>query len=576
MESTPANQVLAIPEILSMIVHRLDSGSLKAASLVCKDWYHHTRLILWRQLIVRKDWCGSDLTQLWPALDRQGSVTKSLSLELSGAERLNRVDMSLIKVQLTSLLSRLPNLESLHIQFPHETKSNVILTIAEHATKLKQFDTDISSWDSNDMTALLRSCPDLCYVSGRNFTSKVLEAIAATQPTLNRIDCYHPQFDDDELISFAQQFPDLLQLSISFHSFLTSRALTSIAACCPKIEQLEFHFCLCLQSAGFQAVFRAFNNLRVLNLGPSEVYDADIALLAVHCPNLELLKLPFCTNITQVGIGEIVHSCQNLQHLDISWCDKIQLSVFETETPWVCKRLRYLDISGIGLPDSADAPTPEDILHCMYRQLSLLTQLQHLVISGHDFSLRLLEVGGPYLAQLKRLETLNISKLKNPIPWSDVIAIGNLFPRLTQFRFQCSDVAPPLSVIERAAVKKSSKVHPQEPSESLQSTAEASTSVTSLGATASGTSRITSRPSSPKRKRSRSPSPPLLPAPPIPTRSASPDPILDQIYIGDNNGEENRPTSEAMRVTLNSGLEISFQVGGEEDEAPAGWEFFWR
>ncbi|KAF9994860.1 hypothetical protein BGZ80_011504 [Entomortierella chlamydospora] len=576
MESTPANQVLAIPEILSMIVHLLDSGSLKAASLVCKDWHHHTRLILWRQLIVRKDWCESDLTQLWPALDRQGSVTKSLSLELSGAERLNRVDMSLIKVQLTSLLSRLPNLESLHIQFPHETKSNIILTIAEHATKLKQFDTDISSWDSNDMTTLLRSCPDLCYISGRNFTSKILEAIAVTQPTLNRIDCYHPQFDDDELISFAQQFPDLLQLSISFHSFLTSRALASIAASCPKIEQLEFHFCLCLQSAGFQAVFRAFNNLRVLNLGPSEAYDADIALLAVHCPNLEFLKLPFCANITQVGIGEIVHSCQNLQHLDISWCDKIQLSVFETETPWVCKGLRYLDISGISLPDSADAPTPEDILHCMYRQLSLLTQLQHLVISGHDFSLRLLEVGGPYLAQLKRLETLNISKLKNPIPWSDVIAIGNLFPRLTQFQFQCSDVVPPLSVIEGAAVKKSSKVHLGEPSESLQSTAEASTSATSLGATASGTPRITSRPSSPKRKRSRSPSPLPSPAPPIPTRSISPDPFLDQIYTGDNNGEENRPTSEAMRATLNSGLEISFQVGSEEEEAPTGWGVFWR
>ncbi|KAF9351181.1 hypothetical protein BGX26_010755 [Mortierella sp. AD094] len=429
MESTPASQVLAIPEILSMIINLLDSGNLKAASLVCKDWHRHTRLILWRQLIVPKDWCKSDLTQLWPALDRQGSITKSLSLELSQDVRLNRVDENLIKAQLTGLLSRLPNLESLHIQFPRDTESNIILTIAEHATNLKQFDTDIKDWDSNDMTALLTSCPNLCHISGRDFTGKILEAIAAAQPMLNRIDCYHPRFDDDELISFAQQFPDLLQLSISFHQFLTSRALTSIAACCRKIEQLEFHFCLCLQSAGFQAVFRAFNNLRVLNLGPSEVYDADIALVAVHCPNLELLKLPFCSNITQVGIQEIVQSCQNLQHLDVSWCDKLHLSFFKTETPWVCEGLRYLDISGINASNSADAPMSLDILHCMYHQLSLLTQLQHLAVSGLDFSLRLLEVGGPYFTQLKRLETLNISNLKTPIPWSDMIEIGNLFPR---------------------------------------------------------------------------------------------------------------------------------------------------
>ncbi|KAF9110363.1 hypothetical protein BGX27_006458 [Mortierella sp. AM989] len=601
MDSTPASQVLSIPEIFSMIIDLLKPGCLKSASLVCKDWHRHTRLILWRQLVVPKDWYNTDLTQLWPVLDRQGSAVMTLNLELTDAERLNHnADTSLIKIRLGRLLLKLPNLESLHIQFPHGTKSNIVLTIAEHATQLKQLDTDIKDWDTDDMTVLLATCPNLRHITGHNFTGKVLQAIAAAQPLLDGIGCTHPRFDDDEMISFAQQFPNLLQLSVSFHQFLTSKALISLAMHCQKIEQLEFHFCLCLQSDGFQAAFRAFNNLRILNLGPSEVHDDDIALVSTHCPNLEVLKLPFCSNITHVSILAIVHSCRGLQHLDISWCDKVLLSIFNQEIPWVCSDLRYLDISGINASYSIDTSMSLEFLRSMYHQLSILTRLQHLILSGYEFSLRLLEVGGPYLAQLERLETLNISKLKTPISWNDMIRIGNLFLGLKRFQYQNSDVLP-LSDVERAAIIKSDEARANAvlyksllpPPRDVSANASKSTTVTSLwssspastsaldDAAARESSKHTPKPASPKRERSQSPSPPLTSSTPsrvIPSdltllplpRQSSVESII--VVAEDNNdeGEENAPITEVISATLISGLEIFFHINGEEKDEEFG------
>ncbi|KAF9205652.1 F-box and leucine-rich repeat protein 4, partial [Haplosporangium sp. Z 27] len=584
MDSTPASQVLAIPEILSMIINLLHPKSLYSASLVCKDWHRIVRLILWRQLVIPGNWYKLDLTQLWPALDRQGSIVKTLSLELTNAERTNRcTENDLIKTQLTSLLSKVPNLESLHIQFPHDTKSNIILAVAENATQLKRLDTDIKNWDPDDMATLLSACPNLWHIGGHSFTGKVLQAISASQPMLKRIDCNHPQFDDDELITFARHFPDLLQLSVSFHQFLTSKALIRIAESCKKIEQLEFHFCLCLQSEGFQSIFKAFSNLRSLNLGPSEVFDDDIALLAAHCPKLELLKLPFCSNITQTSILKITQSCRDLQHLDISWCDKVLLSVFNQKTPWVCKRLRYLDISGISTSHYMDHSITIDSLVSMYYQLSQLRELQHLKLSGHEFSLRLLEVGRPYLEQLTRLETLNISKLRNAIPWSDMIEVGNLFPRLRQFLFQNSDVIPPSSVLEKAATK---KIHAGGmPSKSRQvESGELEDVNEPLTASPQSSSMLTSsleatspESSSPKQKRSQVSSPSSQLSLPGTSPDSATSQLPKQLPAGSTptftgnvsyEGEDELSMPEVLRATLNSGLEISLQACKEDD----GWD----
>ncbi|KAI1296256.1 hypothetical protein EDD11_007448 [Mortierella claussenii] len=618
MRDHPSIQVLAIPEIFCMIIDVMDGSTLKSASRVCKAWYRQVRVSLWRQLVIPRDWYNHDLdTQLWPILDKHGNAVKALSLELSNAAKLRHdVDLNLIKARLAGLLSRTPNLESLNLQVSRQIKSSIVETIAEHAGSLKQFESDIRDWDSTDMATLLSACPRLRHVSGHNFSGGVLEAIATTQPTLNRIDCTRPLFDDEELIMFAQRYPDLLQLSVSLHQFLTTKALIGIAQYCHKIEHLGLQVCLCLQSKGFQAIFQVSTNLRVLDLGPSEAMDGDIALVAARCPMLETLKLPFCGNITDASITAIVHSCRRLRHLDLSWCEKVLLSIFNMKTPWVCKGLRYLDISGIHACYSVEASMASTLLPSMYHQLSLLTQLQHLKLSGHGFSLQLLERGRSNLSRLTQLESLNIEKLKKPLPWEDIIEIGNLFPRIKELQFRSNDVIPPLSVGERLAISQSLEGHvvrkpftdtqPEpglDPEVVLGTPLPASTLPSEQAPpqpeAIPGSDSDSDRPRSSKRRRSRSPSPsptPLLNPADSPSAIANPtqkqstslpvsaSPIAESWTTMST---ASVPISElaassteippVMKATLQSGLVISFRVNGEDDEGgpdgDEGWSF---
>ncbi|KAF9275501.1 hypothetical protein BGZ68_010753 [Mortierella alpina] len=444
MNKPPSQQVLSIPEILGLIINCLDAPTLLTASLVCSAWHIHTSQVLWRQLIIPKDWFTHNLAPLWPVLDRRGHLIRALSLDLSTSSRMNPdVDMDLITTQLDNILSRTPYLERLIMHLPREAKSSIVSTIAQHSVHLRQFETDIFDWNSEDMSALLRACPELRQISGHDFTGKVLEAIATSQPRLNRIACTHPRFDDDELIAFAEHYPDLLQLSVSLHQFLTEKALVGVATHCPKLEILNFHFCLGLASTGFRTILQVSSNLRFLDLGLTEVRDSEIQLVAAQCPELKSLRLPFCSHITHESISAIVRSSCRLEYLDISWCDQVKLFIFNDGAPWVCHELRHLDISGIHANYTAEAQMPSTLLPMMYRQISSLVKLEYLKMSGHGFSLRLLEVGGPFLSSLTRLKKLDISKIRHPMEWKDIVEIGNLFPSLKEFEFRSSDVIPP-------------------------------------------------------------------------------------------------------------------------------------
>jgi len=571
MDELPSRRVIAIPEILCLIIDVLDLSTLRAASLVCKAWHRYARQILWRQVIIVKDWFNHDLSPLHAILEHQGGVVKALSLELAAATRTkSNPDMDAIQKQLASLLSRLPNLESLNLQLPRDLKSSIVRTVAEHAKQLREFETDLLDWESEDVAALLRACPNVRLIAGNYFTGDVLKAIATTQPALTRIDSTHPIFDDNDFITFVQQLPDLVQLCVSSHQGLTTKALFAIAEYCHKIEHLGFHFCLSLQSSGFQALFKVCPNLRVLDLGLSGTYDADITLVAAQCPNLEKLKLPFCSNLTHTSILAIVQSCRHLKYLDISWCERVLLSIFNPATPWACENLRYLDISGIHASFEAEASVASTFLPSMYQQLGRFKHLEQLKLSGLKFSLCLLDQGRPYLSGLRRLEILDITKLMNPLPWKTLIEIGNWYPWLKDYQFRSSDVIPPREILEMAAMEEIPNGYVLgEPSAGawLQSTKAGLESMTGVengdqySSTATSDTSDTSPPSS-KRKRSRSPSP--SPSSYSSSSCAEGEHFKEQAEVSRYN--KSVVVDGIVKTRLRSGLEISFRISGEEEE----------
>ncbi|KAF9321485.1 F-box and leucine-rich repeat protein 4 [Podila horticola] len=533
MNEPPSKLVLDIPEIFYMIIGYLDEQALRKTALVSKAWSQHSTSLLWRQLIIPKDWYSHDLSPLWPGLDRNGHLLKALWLQLSPATRMAQgFDLAQIVNQLTNLLSRTPNLERLQIHVPREIKSTLLSTVATHAKNLKQFDTDLLKWDPADMTVLLKGCPALTQIAGHNFAGNILQAVAQNPPQqLCKIDCTHPRFDDEELIEFASHFPDLVQLSVSMHQFLTSRALMGVAHYCHKLEHINLHFCLSLQSSGLRALLGASPSLRVLDLGLTEVLDADITLVAAQCPHLETLKLPFCSHITETSIRAIVSSCSRLLHLDVSFCDKVLLSIFDVDTAWACEGLDHLDISGIHGSYAVDVTRACMLLPAMYRQLGRLTLLRYLKMSGHGFSLQMLDLGRAELSKLKRLKTLDISKLRKPLPWKDLVEIGNLFPRLTEFQFRSSDVIPP----EPGAVEEEKEKEEEEEDIDESATKDVPEAEKTL-------------------------------------EEAASEPTKDKELSADALLTEDIPMVEVMKATLSSGLEISFRLNGEDEEGEEGAE----
>ncbi|KAF9917004.1 hypothetical protein FBU30_001040 [Linnemannia zychae] len=520
--------------------------------------------------------------------------------------------------QLEGILQRTPNVERMDLQVPREVKSSIVKIVGDHAKHLQVFETNILSWEPEDMENLLTKCQELRHISGHNFTGNILQAIAKSQPLLTGIDCTHPQFDDDELIAFAKESPNLLRLSVLLHQFLTSKALIGVAEHCLGLEYIDFHFCLSLQSNGYQALLSALPHLRFLDLGLTECRDADIILVANRCLGLESLRLPFCGYLTQASIQAVVHSCTKLLHLDISFCDKVMLSIFDSRsstsssqssqsstssissssptavlTPWLCTKLQYLDISGIHSSYAAEASVASALLPTMYHQIGLLTNLRTLKLSGHKFSLHLLDKGRSGLSQLIKLERLDIAKLKEPLPWQDIIEIGNLFPKLDMLQFRSRDVIlPSISEKEetvsynetpscgnankrRKAIDQQSVpiYHEMDDNECASNSKENweeenPTTMSFLDLPTSSTGTVILPTSKPllnsKRKRSRSPSP---------TSTKTHSITAEEGSNGQNDEKQRhkkKELPEVLMATLRSGLTISVRLNGEDEDDNQG------
>ncbi|KAG0243091.1 F-box and leucine-rich repeat protein 4 [Actinomortierella wolfii] len=510
MKPLSPTTVFGIPEILRMICLFLDTENLRQVAVVNRLCHQIATPILWHHLVVPEEWYEHDPTRL----DRNGSLIRHMTLNLSPRARASTAfDPVKIESQLDQILVRTPHLKYLDLRLPAKMSSSILATtVAKRLPGLLRLDTDLLYWNEDDVRSLFISCTSLTHLSVHELTSKPLKAITdvirqerSGAKQLERFKCVHGRFEPVELIDFVAHLPGLVELSVPVNQFLTSKDLIGIASHCTRLEVFSVNFCLGLSTTGFQAIIGANPRLQVLDLGMTEVADQDIALVAAHCPGLVSLSLPFCGNVTHESIKQIVRRCDKLEHLDISWCDRVMLSLFENDNEdeekdcdgqqerqegersnsssngegghkssedasspatgdapvsqgyipprrqssprpfWVCQRLKYLDISGIHATYTEDAessPTAASLLPAMYAQLAALRQLVTLNMSGLGFSLRLNPLACEAFEhdRLNHLEQLSLRPMKERLPWSDLVTVGNLFPRLRVFRFKSKDI----------------------------------------------------------------------------------------------------------------------------------------
>jgi len=171
--------------------------------------------------------------------------------------------------------------------------------------------------------------------------------------------------------------------------------------------QLESRPAHALKLTGKQAIRIAirFPTLTSLNLSRcSDIEDADLALLAAHCPKLEKLDLSH-VELSERKRGEHIKDFKNLTHLNLSHTDANFLFYIGD-----LKKLTHLDLSGLLFKS-----------YTQFKVLEGLTNLTHLNLQ-HTFT-----DSSNYdrLKYLTKLEYLNIS-FNNLLDDEDLRVLKNM------------------------------------------------------------------------------------------------------------------------------------------------------
>ena len=75
-----------------------------------------------------------------------------------------------------------------------------------------------------------------------------------------------------------------------------------------------------------------------------EVDDLGLWKIARSCHKLEYLNISYRTEFTEISICNIIHSCPDLQHLNLTFCEITDITIKEIAKS--CLNLKYLDLKG--------------------------------------------------------------------------------------------------------------------------------------------------------------------------------------------------------------------------------------
>lgn len=270
---------------------------------------------------------------------------------------------------LERVLDRLPLLEDLTLR-----ASPLVPVWAEHASsfpRLRVLDLGFSV-DVNGaaLSRFVEQCPRLSHLNVEGCKSVDDAAVEVLCPlsgllSLNMSHCC--QVTDDGLLKLATNCPSLMLLNADGISRITDRAVCGLierlgsqlvsleldgeqltdasfraVGRCSRLETLSISYAENLTDAsltyikelrtlrrlklrrgphltakGLGSLFQGDNlhHLVTLELDSLALDDQALALLVKGCPQLQVLSLPWCWDITEAGLASIVNNCSNLESL---------------------------------------------------------------------------------------------------------------------------------------------------------------------------------------------------------------------------------------------------------------------
>jgi Leucine Rich repeat len=212
---------------------------------------------------------------------------------------------------------------------------------------------------SKKIEGIVRTCPNIIHLNFKNcvgFSNRALNQLKA-YPNLRYLNlCSSGIMGDKALCGMVGSCRKIEYLNISFCQGITDRSLIKIADSCQALQ--EFHFaCAHLISERFIShILNSCPNLRRFSIPGScrrknrcDILVEKLLTVEKHLNvekhlSVEYLDFGRCIYVAETSICNAIHSCPNLQHLNLSFCGITDITIEEIARS--CLNLKYLNLRG--------------------------------------------------------------------------------------------------------------------------------------------------------------------------------------------------------------------------------------
>jgi hypothetical protein len=160
---------------------------------------------------------------------------------------------------------------------------------------------------------------------------------------------------NDGMVSALRQRPTLRSLSFTnFFNFDNCAKLFALLRNCPSLSTIKM-----VTYSGRENTGDNSNSLIDFVVSPqimslqlpigSWLTDESIKIFASIFPNLQLLDLSHCHNISEQGIFQVLKRCSNIRHLNLTYCRRVKLGGMNFEVP----KLEVLNLSDSSVDDES-------------------------------------------------------------------------------------------------------------------------------------------------------------------------------------------------------------------------------
>lgn len=202
-----------------------------------------------------------------------------------------------------------------------------LMALAHYCPSLKSLViSECEEFGDRGLYAMVLGCQNLRELSASacNVSVKVQTCmgkhISPVLSSLSMVGC--PEFKSCHIAALAKRAPLLTEVYLGSNLGLTDRTLKAFGAYCPDLQVMAIDDCEQITSAGISALAKGCPILIDLNITECpNVCDKGLVALAKHCPKLWQLRVAENQNITDQGISALAEHCATLSRINLGYTD---------------------------------------------------------------------------------------------------------------------------------------------------------------------------------------------------------------------------------------------------------------